>query len=448
MSNLVLYDTVIVGAGAAGLTAAYELIRRGQKNVRILEASPQWGGRVRKVDNSFADFPLDIGGSWIHENDDSSPNSRVLKTIVNNPNVAVTTKTAVDDRTYLMFEDGNRLECPAEGDGGPSSVLDEIFIGSSWYSFLETYIYPTAKDYIMYNCVVDLIDYSSQSSAYLECANGNAMMAKKVIVTASVEVLRTGMITFVPPLPQEKTAILEKYSIERVLKGFIKFSNKFYEAGKSFEIYPPFYGDENGELSFWDAAFKQTSSSNVLGVFITNRYLDDFASLSDAQILSKLLDHIDIIYGGRARASYVKHVFQDWTKEPYILGGWSVTEWDTAQYRSDLWTLLKPLGNGRIYFAGEAFPHDEWSTTVPAAALSGQTAACRVMGGTLKNLYTDCKFPTPTTRRPTRAPTVKRPTPAPTRTRPTARPTTRPRLRSVAGTITRHDDPSASPISV
>jgi hypothetical protein len=28
------------------------------------------------------------------------------------------------------------------------------------------------------------------------------------------------------------------------------------------------------------------------------------------QILSKLLDHIDVVYGGRARASYVKHVFQ------------------------------------------------------------------------------------------------------------------------------------------
>jgi glycine/D-amino acid oxidase-like deaminating enzyme len=34
MSDLVLYDTVIVGAGAAGLTAAYELVRRGQTNVQ------------------------------------------------------------------------------------------------------------------------------------------------------------------------------------------------------------------------------------------------------------------------------------------------------------------------------------------------------------------------------------------------------------------------------
>ena len=97
-----------------------------------------------------------------------------------------------------------------------------------------------------------------------------------MIVTASVEVLRRGVITFKPPLPQEKTTILEKYAFKRVLKGFIRFSNKFYDAGKSFEIYPPFYGDDNGELLFWDAAFKQGSSSNVLGVLITDSYLDDF----------------------------------------------------------------------------------------------------------------------------------------------------------------------------
>jgi monoamine oxidase len=185
-----------------------------------------------------------------------------------------------------------------------------------------------------------------------------------------------------PTLPQETTDILESYAFKRVLKGYIRFSGQFYDDGKSFEIYPPFYGEDNGDFLFWDAAFKQGSAHNVLGVLITDKYLDDFASLSEAQILSKLLDHIDVVYGGRANASYVKHVFKDWTKEPYILGGWSVTTYDTSQYRSDLWTLLQPLGNGKVYLAGEAIPHDEWSSTIPAAALSGQTAACRAMGGT------------------------------------------------------------------
>jgi Flavin containing amine oxidoreductase len=67
------------------------------------------------------------------------------------------------------------------------------------------------------------------------------MQAKKVIVTASVDVLRTGVITFKPELPQEKTDILDNYNFSQVAKGFVKFSDRFYESGKSFEIYNPFY---------------------------------------------------------------------------------------------------------------------------------------------------------------------------------------------------------------
>jgi monoamine oxidase len=379
MTDLTVYDTVIIGAGAAGITAAYELIRRGQ-SVRILEASSVWGGRVRKIDDSFAGFPLDIGAGWIHENDDGGPNAKVLKSIVNNPKVNIATKTAVDDKPFVYFEDGERFESPATGDDCGSDVLDEIFVNSSWYDFFATYIYPTVQNAITYDCAVNLIDYSESNSVYAECDDGTAIQARKAIVTASVEVIRAGIISFSPPIPQSFENVLEKFKFQRVLKGFIKFSKRFYEGGKSFEIYPPFYGDKNGELYMWDASYRQGSSSNILGIFITDRYLDDFSSLTDNEKLSNLLDHIDQVYGGEARANYISHTFKDWTQEPYILGGWSVTQYDTAQYRRDLWTLLTPLGNKKVYFAGEAMPHDEWSSTVPAAALSGQTAACRVLG--------------------------------------------------------------------
>jgi hypothetical protein len=94
------------------------------------------------------------------------------------------------------------------------------------------------------------------------------MMAKKVIVTASVEVLRTGMITFVPPLPQETTAILEKLRhLSESSRDTLGFLDKFYDDGKSFEIYPPFYGEDNGDFLFWDAAFKQGSAQQRFGCF-------------------------------------------------------------------------------------------------------------------------------------------------------------------------------------
>jgi protoporphyrinogen oxidase len=51
---------VIVGAGPAGLTAAYELARAGWTNITVLEASDEIGGLSRTV--RFAGNRIDIGG--------------------------------------------------------------------------------------------------------------------------------------------------------------------------------------------------------------------------------------------------------------------------------------------------------------------------------------------------------------------------------------------------
>ena len=60
------YDgkVTIIGAGAAGLYAAYILKSKGI-DFEILEASNKYGGRVGKLD-TFANFPIDLGAQWMH----------------------------------------------------------------------------------------------------------------------------------------------------------------------------------------------------------------------------------------------------------------------------------------------------------------------------------------------------------------------------------------------
>ena len=62
------YDTIIVGAGYAGLTAAHELIKVG-KNVLLLEARDRIGGRVhtQRFDNGTY---VDLGGAWVGPSQD------------------------------------------------------------------------------------------------------------------------------------------------------------------------------------------------------------------------------------------------------------------------------------------------------------------------------------------------------------------------------------------
>ncbi|MFM9985250.1 MAG: FAD-dependent oxidoreductase, partial [Flavobacteriales bacterium] len=55
---------IVVGAGAAGLYAAYLLYLQGA-DVIILEASDRIGGRIRTL-KDFADFPIELGAEEIH----------------------------------------------------------------------------------------------------------------------------------------------------------------------------------------------------------------------------------------------------------------------------------------------------------------------------------------------------------------------------------------------
>lgn len=55
-----VYKTVIIGAGPAGLTAAYELAKHGQP-VAVLEADPEYVGGISRTVN-YHGFHFDIGG--------------------------------------------------------------------------------------------------------------------------------------------------------------------------------------------------------------------------------------------------------------------------------------------------------------------------------------------------------------------------------------------------
>ena len=66
------YDTIVVGAGMAGLTAARLLDRTGQQVV-VLEARDRVGGRIW-TDRTDG-LVTDLGASWIH-GIDGSPRGR------------------------------------------------------------------------------------------------------------------------------------------------------------------------------------------------------------------------------------------------------------------------------------------------------------------------------------------------------------------------------------
>ena len=58
-------DSIIIGAGAAGLMAARELVLAG-KSVRVLEASNRIGGRIFTQHDALSGMPIELGAEFVH----------------------------------------------------------------------------------------------------------------------------------------------------------------------------------------------------------------------------------------------------------------------------------------------------------------------------------------------------------------------------------------------
>ena len=94
---------LIIGAGAGGLTAGYLLNQLGI-DFEILEASPTYGGRMKRTVD-FADFPIPLGAEWLHTSPD------VFQEIVNDNTVTIGIETVgyKSTDTVAFWDNGNYL---------------------------------------------------------------------------------------------------------------------------------------------------------------------------------------------------------------------------------------------------------------------------------------------------------------------------------------------------
>ncbi len=355
-------SVIIIGAGPAGMAAGHLLAQQGI-NFQILEASNTYGGRI-KHNTSFSDFPISMGGEWIHV-----ANS-ILPEIVNDSSVNITTQTqGYDNSDLVQYWDGSMLSnttVEASGIGG-----DLKFIGSSWLGFFEAYLLPSVQNNIIYNKPVTAIDYTSDQ-AVVTTSGGQTYTADRIIITVPVKILQNGNITFTPALPSGKQQAINEVVVWSGFKAFFKFSSKFYGA------YLALSDSETaeGQRIYYDAAYAQNTSDNILGLFSVGLQAEQYQNLTDDAQRDYILNELDTIFGNNlASNSYIDHVVQNWSAEPYAQAAYVRDQED--------WQLVRTLGesvNDKLYFAGDAYTTgDDWSS-VHTAARSARRAVNAIIG--------------------------------------------------------------------
>lgn len=99
------YDTIVVGGGFAGVTAARDASLSGLKTL-LLDARPRLGGRA--FTTRFADHDIDMGGTWLGW---GQPNVWAEKMRYDLP-IAETASTQA--KHFVWFDNGKRMQGGAE----------------------------------------------------------------------------------------------------------------------------------------------------------------------------------------------------------------------------------------------------------------------------------------------------------------------------------------------
>lgn len=329
---------IIIGAGAAGLSAGYMLKRYGV-DFNIIEAAPQLGGRLKK-NTSFTDFPIDVGAEWIHTD------PKVLAEIINNPSIDANIDILVYNPQTIMSWNNGKLR---SHNYIRNFYSEWKFKRSTWFDFFEQFIVPEIADKIILNNPITEVNYEFEK-VILSSLNSDVYEADKVLITSSIKTLQSEQILFKPELPLETKNAIGNIFMGDGIKIFIEFKEKFYPDILAFGNILSALEEE--EKFVYDAAFRKETSKNILGLFAINEKAKAYTQLpSDDDIIEFFLTELDEIFDGKASANYVHHVIQNWSNEEYIQGAYS---YSFKGNQSDIVNTINESVSNKLYFAGEA----------------------------------------------------------------------------------------------
>lgn len=327
---------VVIGAGIAGITAGHILTK---KNIEfeILEASSVHGGRLKKIDG-FADFPIDLGAEWVHKWIKAKP--PLMESLLAGKNPDFET-FKYRPKTSSLWAFGRRWNVNFLR--YLLTLDDDKFVSSSWFDFLDKLVTPDLQEKIRYNTPVNKIEYANEN-VVLTTTSGEQYTADKVLITVPIKMLQQGYIDFEPALPEEKLKAIHKEQMPDGLKVFIEFSEKFYP---NFLFMDSVFYSLRNNYAYYDAALGKNSSKNILALLVDGKKSTQYTSLeNDEALINYVLNQLDEVFDGQATKTYIKHVVQNWSKEPFIQGTYS-------RRKASAKELSLPIAN-KLYFAGEA----------------------------------------------------------------------------------------------
>lgn len=431
-------DTIIVGAGVAGLTAARLLSARGRRVV-VLEARDRIGGRVHSVREHDPDRVTDLGASWIHGITDSRLHELTSAIGMTEVEFTVGSYQAGGRPIAYYSPDAVRLTASetaafvadvASCDGVLAEVIAAAEPGATYRDAVDRALQRLAwsserservREFLahraeeQYGVGYDALDahgldddetlgdevvfpggyhrLASHLAEGLDVRLGHrvrsvewsrsgvrvhgtrgAIAARDVVVTVPIGVLQSASLRFDPPLPPTHTGALAGLRMNAFEKVFLGFDEAFWD--------PDVYAiRRQGPAGLWWHSWYDLTrlhGAPTLLTFAAGACARATRDWPEAQVVASVLDGLREIYGDRVPEPRSSHLTR-WQDDPDSIGSYAYLVPGAPVSCHD--DLAAPIG-GVLHLAGEA-TWGEDPATVTAALMSGHRAAERVLGAEL-----------------------------------------------------------------
>jgi monoamine oxidase len=400
MSN---YDAVVIGAGAAGLTAAKTLVEAGH-SVRVLEARDRIGGRAY-TDTATFGVPVDLGCAWLH-NAEVNPFVPIAKRLgfhvieeeprwrgrVGNGAMPQAEREALDEAIDAYFI-ALRAAGAAGKDVSAATVLPPQGLGRPLFDAIVSWIYsvdieelstldeanfaeshhnwPIREGYgrlvsahgadlpVSLSTPATRIDWSGKQ-VKIETGAGS-LRAGVVILTVPPSLLAAEDLTFRPRLPDAKLAAIENLPLGVVDRVAFRISGDPF--GLPADSHVTAHGDRRRTCNLQIRPFDYPVVIAYFGGTYA-RELEEQDGLGEAA-----RDAIAEAFGSKAIESLSEPLASSWYRDPRSRGGYSAARPGHGNCRAD---LAAPIDD-RLFFAGEATSL-KYGATCHGAHLTGIAA--------------------------------------------------------------------------
>ncbi|TWV45980.1 FAD-binding protein [Streptomyces misionensis] len=429
-------DTIVVGAGIAGITAARLLHAAGQRVV-VLEARDRVGGRIWT--DRTAGFPVDRGASWIHgltgnpltgvvaalemetheftvgsfqaagrpiaDYDESrrlldheaarrwagdvDTADALLERIVAASGPGESYATVAEralaatgweprraDRVRAFYRHRTEEQCGAEAEQVAAHALDEDAVEGDEVIFPGGYdVLPRALAQGLDVRLGRTVTAVGRTAAGVRVdTEDESFEAARAIVTVPLGVLKAGAIEFTPALPGAVAGPIARLGMGVFNKVFLQFPGRFWQDA----VYAI---RRHGRAGFpWHSWYDVSAVSGkpMLLTFAGGAWGREIERKTDEEVVSSVLAALREIHGDSVPEP-VAHWITRWGNDPHALGSYSYVAVGSSHDDHD--ALAEPV-DGVLHFAGEATCGRE-PATVHGALQSGHRAAERILGSRL-----------------------------------------------------------------